>query len=243
MANRRRRPRVTFRRFPSRRRERRIVIPQSVERPIKLNQRDLVKRTFLRSKIDGFVEHRRGVRQLKVGEDPMEARAVPDALITGTLPERIVYKYLRDYLHLIPGLDFDFQSSLQGGRMELGGIVADFLLEIHRFVLQVQGPTHGQFLRGAKDDEQELALADMGYVVFYLDLPLIQDERRFERKMKRIFNISNGHHTGGDAGGGTGFVTEEDLAVVENARLNTNQFLNMVLVELTPLQEDVLNVR
>jgi hypothetical protein len=56
------------------------------------------------------VLHRRGIRRPKVGEDELEARAVPHSLVRGTLPERIIYKYLVEMFHMIPGVDFDFQS-------------------------------------------------------------------------------------------------------------------------------------
>ncbi len=81
-------------------------------------------------------------------------------------------------------------SSLAGGRMELGGMVADFMFYRLKMIIQVQGPTHGGFLRSRKDDEQQSILMDMGYDVVELEEKLIYSEYLLERKMSRIFNLS-----------------------------------------------------
>lgn len=47
---------------------------------------------------------------------------------TATLPEWLVWWYLTRKRRMIPGVDFQFQSSYFGGRRELGGLVVDFLL-------------------------------------------------------------------------------------------------------------------
>ena len=134
-----------------------------------------------------FIKHRRGIRRPNVGLDPREARAVSKASVPGTLPERIVYKYLVTKRRYSPSADFDFQSSLQGGRLELGGIVADFLFRYMRIILQVQGPTHQGYLRTAKDNEQRDALEQMGYRVFDIEDKVIFNEFRFEQVMDQIF--------------------------------------------------------
>lgn len=122
--------------------------------------------------------HRRGVLTSDYrAPDPREQYAVSDSEVHGTLPERIVYKSLTDR-HLTPGSDFTFQSSLQGGRMDLGGMVADFLFERPPFIIRIQGQFwHGQFDRetgdlihgdlgqGRRDDEQGQILNAMGYGV------------------------------------------------------------------------------
>jgi very-short-patch-repair endonuclease len=62
----------------------------------------------------------------------------------GTLPEWYVHWWSVHRRHLIPDLDFEFQSSLFGGRLDLGGLVIDFLYP-HLFppglVVNVQGFT------------------------------------------------------------------------------------------------------
>lgn len=122
--------------------------------------------------------HRRGLLTKDYrAPDPREQYAVPDSEVHGTLPERIVYKSLTDR-HLTPGSDFTFQSSLNGGRIDLGGVVADFLFPRPPVVIRVQGQYwHGQFDRetgdlihgdlgqGRRDDEQGQILNKMGYAV------------------------------------------------------------------------------
>jgi hypothetical protein len=97
-----------------------------------------------------------------------ESRAVPKSRVTGFLPERIEYLYLVKDMHFTDGGDFTFQSSLEGGRTELGGMVADFLFFIMRVIIQVQGPTHDRYINQLKDDEQREILEDMGFAVWYL---------------------------------------------------------------------------
>lgn len=175
-------------RYPRKRVERRIVMPQPVKRPIRFQIRSIIRHKLIQPDPWWFTMHRRGPVRPKVGEDPLEARAVPKTVIRGTLPERILYRYLISVMAFVPGIDFDFQSSLQGGRIEVGGIVADFLFEFLRIVIQVQGPTHDQYLRVRKDEEQRLALNELGYEVFELDVPTIYNESRLEEAMRRIFN-------------------------------------------------------
>jgi len=141
--------------------------------------------------------HRRGPRRLYVGQDPLEARAVPKNIVRGTLPERIIYRTLIEIFHFIEGADFDFQSSLQGGRMELGGIVADFLFPTLKIVLQVQGPTHFEYMRMAKDQEQMGALLEMGYVTYEIQENDIYNEFKLEDILRSIFNLSTGSGNAG----------------------------------------------
>ncbi len=46
----------------------------------------------------------------------------------GTEPERLCYNALIQ-IGLAPDLDFTFQTSLLGGRMDKGGLVVDFVIE------------------------------------------------------------------------------------------------------------------
>lgn len=179
------------RRLPKRRVERRIRIPDTPVRPLRFQARSLIKTKFVRPQAWWMTIHRRGPHQPKIGEDELEQRAVPKSLVKGTLPERILYKALVQNLHMIPGIDFTIQTSLQGGRIELGGIVADFVFPILRLVVQVQGPTHGGFLRSRKDTEQELALADMGYTVVAIEEELIYNLYRFEDWLRATFTAAH----------------------------------------------------
>lgn len=125
-----------------------------------------------------IVIHRRTLRDQADynPKDPREQYAVPLSEVQGTLPERIVYKALKDR-RLIPGI-FDFQSTLTGGRLQLGGMVADFLCERPPLIIRVQGKfwhgefdrqtgnlMHGDIVQGRKDDEQGQILNSMGYAV------------------------------------------------------------------------------
>jgi hypothetical protein len=131
-----------------------------------------------------------------VGLDPLEARAMSKDELRGTLPERIIYKSLVEEYSLVPGIDFMFQSSLQGGRIETGGIVADFLFPIMRIVINPLGPTHYETMRMAKDEEQIMALAEMGYTTYMIDEHIVYDETEFDEYMRRILNWN---HFGGNA--------------------------------------------
>lgn len=84
---------------------------------------------------------------------------------------------------------FGMHNSLEGGRIEMGGIVVDFLFERTKMVLQVQGPTHDTFLRSRKDEEQAAILSAMGYRVESITMEVIYDEPRFEDEMRRIFGM------------------------------------------------------
>ena len=169
-----------------------IRMPSTPERPIALHTRDLVKwGEEVKDDPYWFILHKRGVRRSKAGIDWLEQRAVPKEMIKGTLPERIMYKYLTSKLGFIPNVDFDFQSSLNGGRLEMGGIVADFVFYNLKIVIQVQGPTHTEYLRTKKDSQQNDTLREMGYLtIMDVDMDLIYDELRFEDYMRAKFGLS-----------------------------------------------------
>ena len=192
----RRLPYSTSIKFPSRRVEKRIKIPALIKRPVRFQVRTVVKHELLRGDAWWFTMHRRGPKQPLVGEDPLEARAIPHGMLRGTLPERIIYKALVEQYHFVPDVDFDFQSSLQGGRLETGGIVADFLFKILRIVINPLGPTHYEFLRMAKDIEQIQALEDLGYTVYMIDEHDVYNEEKMNEILRRIFGIYHGGASG-----------------------------------------------
>lgn len=169
-----------------------IILPQFVWRPLRIRRR-VWQRSDIQPKVWWFVLHRRGFRRRPiVGIDPLEARAVPQEIVRGTLPERIVWQYLVSKLHFQPGVDFDFQSSLEGGRMNLGGMVVDFIFPYLKITLQVQGFHHRQFLQARKDAEQYINLKLRGYEVYELWEDEIYDEYVFEEIMRRIFGLPQG---------------------------------------------------
>jgi len=86
--------------------------------------------------------------------------------LVGSLPERIVYKWLEDNHYL-----FDWQRSFSGGRVIKGGFVVDFivwnLVEVP-VAIRVQGTYwHGPTSPGnpGRDDEDAAVLRAQGYAV------------------------------------------------------------------------------
>lgn len=165
-------------------RKTRIRIPQPVKRPLKTE--GVIRKSLLREDPEWFILHRRGVRRPWVGQDPLETRAVSEASVRGYLNERIVYKWLL-VNHLRPGSDFDYQSSREGGRLELGGMVVDFLFPFMKIALNVLGPGHEGVLRNRKDQEQAQALLEMGFTPIEVDTYTIASQAVFDVFMRRIF--------------------------------------------------------
>lgn len=168
-------------------------VEQAPYRPLILRQRSL--RRFKETRPEDYFTLHHKVKRPIMGIDPLEARAVQG--IRGTLPERILYKALTDLLHLVPGIDFTFQSSVEGGRLEMGGMLVDFLLPKYRLILQVQGPTHDKFRQTRRDAEQTMILAEMGYEVVELDDDLILDANLLENKLREIFDLAKGYGSPG----------------------------------------------
>ena len=118
-----------------------------------------------------FVLRRRGPRRPTVGQthqEEMMAYAAREGIGRATYPEATVHHALTER-RLVDGRSFDFQSSLLGGRLELGGAVADFMFLDRPVILRVQGEHwHRVFDRmgsGTGDEEQKLALEARGWVV------------------------------------------------------------------------------
>ena len=188
----RRRSRATTRTFVRGGRQKRIFIPQPVERPVRLHARDVLKGEVISPPVDWFTLHLRGPHREQIGLDQLEARAVPKEKVRGTLPERIMYKYLTDVVGWPEGGLWSFQSSLDGGRMELGGLVADFMIFHLRVILNPLGPTHDTFLRQAKDEENRQTYADFGYTQFEIPEAKVYDELYFEEWMRKVLGFATG---------------------------------------------------
>ena len=174
----------------------RIFIPQRPQRVLEIPAGDAVRKEVRGKDTFWFTLHRKGVRRQLVGVDPLEARAVPETQVRGYLHERILWKFLVTNLRLSVNSDFTFQSSFEGGRADLGGMVADFLFFNWRFVINVKGPTHYMFLQSKKDEEQEGILSEMGFTVYYVDLPTIESEFLLENWARRVFNIATSRGAG-----------------------------------------------
>ena len=203
----------------------RIAMGQPAWRPVHIRTKNWINRSVIHPNPWWWILHRRGVYRPKVGANQLEAPAVSKELVRGTLPERITYQWLVDAA-FVPEIDFSFQSSLEGGRLELGGIVVDFLFSRLRLVLQVQGPTHTQWLRVRKDEEQRSLLESMGYSCEYVDEATIYDEPKFEQEMRRIFNL--GTYYGGGGGNVMGaYEPPEDgnVLAIDQIQAVTNSLL------------------
>ena len=113
-------------------------------------------------------------------EDPLEKAALQG--VPGTLPERIVWKWLDD-----EGRLYEAQYAELGGRWYAGGAVVDFVLYDlgeRPVALRVQGDYwHGMGFpdRQARDDEQAMRLAAVGYVVVDLWEGELYEAARHER--------------------------------------------------------------
>lgn len=129
--------------------------------------------------------HRRGPRHDDYSVDALEGRAVSKEEVTGTLPERITYKELQT--RRIP---FDFQSSFFGGRLELGGMVADFVLLDRPLIIRIQGEYwHSPLPTQRRDAVQRGVLESMGFQVEDLWDYEIYNPDVFYDRMERILSF------------------------------------------------------
>ena len=165
-----------------------IKTKQPAFRPLQLRARKMVYPP--KTGDNQLVIHRRGPLRVQVGlEDPREQRAVSEARIAGTLPERIFFKALLDR-GMREGIDFTFQSSLQGGRLFLGGMVADFILTTRSLIVRIQGRKwHTGFEQERKDDFQRDILEGMGYHVLDLFDDTINDDYMFAEWLRRHIDV------------------------------------------------------
>ena len=95
--------------------------------------------------------------------DPLEARAMQG--VQGSLPERIIWKWLENSGHL-----YEVQTAMFGGRRIAGGMLLDFYIYDlgPKIALRVQGDYwHGPMRLGqkARDDQQAFRLRARGFLV------------------------------------------------------------------------------
>lgn len=163
----------------------RIRIGQPPDRPIRVHPRDAVKwEEAIAPSPYWWVMHRRGPKRPRVGLDYQESRAVSRGLIRGSLYERIFYRKLNQR-RLYEPADFTFQSSMDGGRMELGGMVVDFLFEYWRLAVRVHSYTHQAFMQAKRDEEQAGILNSFGFEVLDLWDKTILNELALEEWFRR----------------------------------------------------------
>ena len=85
----------------------------------------------------------------------------------GSYPEYLAWKWLRDKGYK-PGVDFQFQSSYFGGRLDLGGLVADFVIDVLTPPLIIR--VHGEYWhtlpgRKTRDFFEKIQLLEHGFEV------------------------------------------------------------------------------
>ena len=199
----------------------RIKMPGIPKRPLRFQLRTLLRKEGIRGKSPYWMTvHRRGIKRDKVGVNALEQRAMQG--IPGFLTERLLYGALVRVFHFVPGVDFLYQSSQQGGRLEMGGLVADFLFPILRVVINPLGPQHYQFRNMAKDEEQVAILKDMGYDAYLIDEEVTYDEYKLEEFLRRIFGWTGSQ--GGDAGAYPAQMTSSQ----EGQELDTDDLLTTI---------------
>jgi hypothetical protein len=131
----------------------------------------------------------RGPRAFVKRAEQTDAPGLPPAGLVATLPEWHVYWWLEKRRRLIAGLEFDFQSSLFGGRMDKGGLVVDFLLPFHfgppGLVLNVQGYNWHYASAALRADAlaDKIRLVSQGHAVVYLLEDDLLDPGRLDRTM------------------------------------------------------------
>ena len=141
-----------------------------------------------------FVLRRRGPYRPVVGEDHREkmmAYAAEQGIIA-SYPEAVVH-YELTRRRLVDGIHYSFQSSMFGGRTELGGCVVDFLFLDRPLALRVQGTYfHLPFDRmghGTGDEDQRLLIESRGLRCVDLWENEILDPEFLENWLRRNIDV------------------------------------------------------
>jgi very-short-patch-repair endonuclease len=164
-----------------------------------------------------------------------EARAAEG--IRGSLQERIVYKALIQH-GFIPELDFTFQSNQLGGRMELGGLVADFLFEVPKIVVQVQSYWHTLTMEHERRDEDQYVMLQMlGYTVLEIWPSTIMDPAAldwwFERNIMTLWGTST-QGIGGGFSNDTPYLCSVQADILNRINATLDALIDKVLGGRTP---------
>jgi hypothetical protein len=161
-----------------------------------------------------------------------EARATKD--VKGSLEERILYKSLEQW-GFIPGIDFTFQTSILGGRAELGGLVADFVFPVPMIIVNPSSVWHTMSLANIRrDDDQTAILASMGYLVIYLDPNIIHDPVALDYWISNNISMLWGTSSQGNGFGNGGVGGMSYINSIEQGMLtDIDQTLDAILKELS----------
>jgi hypothetical protein len=100
----------------------------------------------------------------------------------GSLPEFIAYSTLQR-MGKRPGLDFDFQSSLAGGRVDKGGMIIDFMFRNPPdLAINIQG-IYYHYEQGAGIQARDLMarqqLAGLGIALIFIDEGAIMENPEY----------------------------------------------------------------
>lgn len=100
----------------------------------------------------------------------------------GSLPEYLTFITLVEF-GKVPNVDFFFQSSFQGGRLERGGLIIDFVFtNPPDLAINVQGEFY-HYLQGqatiARDVIAREQLAAEGIRLIFIDAEDVQQDRKF----------------------------------------------------------------
>lgn len=214
----------------------RFVRPYPLSRPVTLVRRqkrggtkwDLIRQP--RPRIHARTKW--GVRTRIDPDSATEARATKD--VKGSLEERLLYQSLVDW-GFIPGVDFTFQTSIMGGRAELGGLVADFIFPIPMIIINPTSVWHTMTLANIRrDDDQTAILASMGYMVIYLDPNIIHDPIALDYWISNNIAMLWGTSSKGQGFGSGGVGDLSYVNSIEQGMLtNINQTLDAILQELS----------
>lgn len=172
--------------------------PLKITTGIRRTKKELVRRRLFR--LPRPRRHARSRFRTTMDElSALAARASKD--FDGSLEERIFYQALVDH-KLIPGVDFTAQASALGGRMELGGLVADFMFPAPKVIVQVQSVWHTMDMEiGRRDSDQAAVLENMGYTVLEIWPNTIHSQAALdwwiERNIHYLFGTSQQFLGGG----------------------------------------------
>jgi len=117
----------------------------------------------------------------RVGSVPSLLGTSPDTLVASDL-ERIVINWLNKR----GIIDYDFQSSLLGGRYELGGSIIDILFPDRSLAWRIQGDYwHKQIAKQATDSVQRELLESQGWKVVDIWGSTLDTPTRIEETLRK----------------------------------------------------------
>lgn len=165
-----------------------------------------------------------GVATRQIKRWALEERAATVTIApAGSLEERIFYQALVDH-GFIPGVDFDYQSQMFGGRAELGGLVADFLFPIPKVIVNPYSDWHTMSEYNLRRDlDQITILESMGYTVLIIWPVTIYDQAALDDWIARYirplwgtsYNGGQSSFTGRDDAYGFTIQLDERLVKLE----------------------------